>query len=522
MIRSAAAGVGNALVLFGASTGRDGIGGASVLASAELGEADEDKRPTVQVGDPFEEKKLLECSLELLERGLLVSLQDLGAAGLTSSAAEMASQGRGRHRHRRRRACRCARPTWSPSRSWSPSRRSGCSASCEPERVDEVLAVCEKWEVARDRDRRRSPTRGALRVFDGDELVGDMPVAALVDDCPLYDLDAGEARPSRCTPRRRATLAATAATPRDDAARAARLAEHRLAPAALRAVRLDRAVAHRAPARAGRRRGARAARRRARSPSSIDGNGRRVAADPYTGHGRGGRSSARRTSRASGAEPLGLTNNLNFGNPEKPHIAWQLTEAGPRPRRRLPRARRADRRRQRLALQRGRRRPDLPDAGRRHGRRAARRRAAPGARASRATATRSASSGPCRPLAAPAPSSPSCAASALPDGLPEIDIATSARRSGGDPRRGPRRRAAPAPTTSPRAASSSRVAECCLAGGLGATLDLGPSGDARARSSSASRPAPASSSPAPRRRSAASPSASLSTSSARSAATPSS
>ena len=72
MIRSAAAGVGNVVVLFGASTGRDGIGGASVLASAELGEADDDKRPTVQVGDPFAEKKLMECSLELLDRGLLV------------------------------------------------------------------------------------------------------------------------------------------------------------------------------------------------------------------------------------------------------------------------------------------------------------------------------------------------------------------------------------------------------------------------------------------------------------------
>jgi phosphoribosylformylglycinamidine synthase subunit PurL len=83
MIRSAAAGVGNVVVLFGASTGRDGIGGASVLASAELDEADGDKRPTVQVGDPFAEKKLMECSLELLDRGLLVSLQDLGAAGLT-------------------------------------------------------------------------------------------------------------------------------------------------------------------------------------------------------------------------------------------------------------------------------------------------------------------------------------------------------------------------------------------------------------------------------------------------------
>src|SRR3982750_2000309 len=93
LIRSAAAGVGNVLVLFGALTGRDGIGGASVLASAELGEGDEAKRPSVQIGDPFAEKKLLECSLELLDRGLLVSLQDLGAAGLTSSASEMASKG---------------------------------------------------------------------------------------------------------------------------------------------------------------------------------------------------------------------------------------------------------------------------------------------------------------------------------------------------------------------------------------------------------------------------------------------
>src|SRR2546421_12910866 len=92
LIRSAAAGVGNHLVLLGALTGRDGIGGASVLASAELGE-DEDKRPSVQIGDPFEEKKLLECCLELLDLGLLESLQDLGAAGLSSSSSEMASKG---------------------------------------------------------------------------------------------------------------------------------------------------------------------------------------------------------------------------------------------------------------------------------------------------------------------------------------------------------------------------------------------------------------------------------------------
>ncbi len=92
LIRSAAAGVGNIVVLFGARTGRDGIGGASVLASAEL-DTSEDKRPTVQIGDPFTEKKLLECSLDLLDQGLLVALQDLGAAGLTSSSAEMAAKG---------------------------------------------------------------------------------------------------------------------------------------------------------------------------------------------------------------------------------------------------------------------------------------------------------------------------------------------------------------------------------------------------------------------------------------------
>ena len=90
--RAGARGVGNVLVLYGATTGRDGIGGASVLASQELGEDDADKRPTVQVGDPFTGKKLIEASLELVEAGLVESLQDCGAAGLASSLAEMARE----------------------------------------------------------------------------------------------------------------------------------------------------------------------------------------------------------------------------------------------------------------------------------------------------------------------------------------------------------------------------------------------------------------------------------------------
>src|SRR5437667_12832387 len=90
-----AAGRGNVVLLFGATTGRDGIGGASVLASQELGEEDADKRPSVQIGDPFTGKKLIEASLALVERGLVESLQDLGAAGLASSLAGMARGGTG-------------------------------------------------------------------------------------------------------------------------------------------------------------------------------------------------------------------------------------------------------------------------------------------------------------------------------------------------------------------------------------------------------------------------------------------
>src|SRR5215207_3295473 len=187
MIRSAAAGVGNVVVLFGSSTGRDGIGGASVLASAELGEADEDKRPTVQVGDPFEEKKLMECSLELLERGLLVALQDLGAAGLTSSSAEMASKGGvGIDLDVSRVPLREA--DMEPFEIMVSESQERMLCVCEPGRVDEVLAVCAKWEVHGTAIGVVTDT-GRLRVLEGDRVVGDVPVTALVDECPLYDLE---------------------------------------------------------------------------------------------------------------------------------------------------------------------------------------------------------------------------------------------------------------------------------------------------------------------------------------------
>src|SRR5271168_858206 len=192
LVRSAAAGPGNALLLFGASTGRDGIGGASVLASAELakhdgdGDAGADMRPTVQVGDPFAEKKLLECSLELLARGLLVSLQDLGAAGLTSSAAEMASKGGvGIDVDVAEVPLREADMEAFEVMVSESQERMLCVV--EPADADAVMEVCAKWEVGGSVSGTVTDT-GRMRVLLGEELLGDMPVAALVDECPLYDL----------------------------------------------------------------------------------------------------------------------------------------------------------------------------------------------------------------------------------------------------------------------------------------------------------------------------------------------
>jgi phosphoribosylformylglycinamidine synthase len=146
MVRAAAAGVGNSIVLMGASTGRDGIGGASVLASAELGESDEAKRPTVQIGDPFEESKLLECCLELLEKGLLVSLQDLGAAGLTSSAGEMASAG-GVGIDIDVAEVPLREADMEPFEIMVSESQERMLAVVEPERVEAVRGICEKWQT---------------------------------------------------------------------------------------------------------------------------------------------------------------------------------------------------------------------------------------------------------------------------------------------------------------------------------------------------------------------------------------
>jgi phosphoribosylformylglycinamidine synthase len=321
LIRSAAAGVGNVVVLFGASTGRDGIGGASVLASAELDDAEGDKRPTVQVGDPFAGKKLMECSLELLDRGLLVSLQDLGAAGLTSSASEMASKGGvGIDLDVARVPLREA--DMEPFEIMVSESQERMLCVCEPARLDDVLAVCARWEVHGTAIGEVTDT-GAMRIYRGDELVGDMPVAALVDDCPVYEL-APQRPPTPLYDPPAATLARGASV---HAALLALLASPNLASRRPLFEQYDWIVQSRTV-----RRPEEADAAVLALPDggglgvSIDGNGRRVAADPYQGTIAAMLECAANLA-CVGAEPLGVTNNLNFGNPEKPHIAWQLSEA---------------------------------------------------------------------------------------------------------------------------------------------------------------------------------------------------
>ena len=321
LVRSAAAGPGNVLVLFGASTGRDGIGGASVLASAELGELSADKRPSVQVGDPFEEKKLLECSLELLERDLLVSLQDLGAAGLTSSASEMASKGEvGLDIELA--AVPLREPGMEPFEVMVSESQERMLCVVEPQKVPEVMALCAKWEVNGAAIGTVTDT-SRMRVFASGELVGDMPVRALVDECPLYDLH--PVKPTE--PVYRAPAGSLGASCSAAEALLALLSSPNIASRRPLFEQYDSIVQSRTVRRP---EDADAAVLALFDGSalgvSIDGNGRRVAADPYWG------TVATVLECASnlacvGAQALGTTNNLNFGNPEKTHIAWQLTES---------------------------------------------------------------------------------------------------------------------------------------------------------------------------------------------------
>ena len=297
--RAGARGVGNLLVLYGATTGRDGIGGASVLASQELGEDDADKRPTVQVGDPFTGKKLIEASLELVEAGLVESLQDCGAAGLASSLAEMARDV-GVDVHLDRVPLReDGMEPWEIMISESQERM---VAVVRPERLAEVEAVLGRWELHHAAIGEVTET-GELRAFWDDETVGEIPAALLTDECPRYEVDRLEAA------RPRAEVDPVNLEPKEWIYRQY---DQLVLSRTVRRPGLDAAVLQLRPSWRG-------------LAVSLDGPppGCR---DPREA-GRAAVLGAARNVACAGGEPLALTDCLNFGNPEKPEIGWELAEA---------------------------------------------------------------------------------------------------------------------------------------------------------------------------------------------------
>jgi phosphoribosylformylglycinamidine synthase subunit PurL len=340
LIRSAAAGPGNLVVLLGALTGRDGIGGASVLASAELGEGDEAKRPSVQIGDPFAEKKLLECCLELLDRGLLLALQDLGAAGLTSSVSEMASKGGvGVDLDVARVPLREA--AMEPFEILVSESQERMLCVVEPARLKDVLAICQRWETLATAIGEVTDS-GRVRVLDGGDVVADLPVHVLVDDCPLYDLhpepparEAGVG-PQLSTETRNVgvdQIPGTRAEPpcpegsNDADTLLTLLASPNICSRRPLFEQYDWIVQSRTVRRPEQADAAVLALPDGSGIAvSIDGNGRRVYADPRRGAAEAVYECAANIA-CVGAEPLGVTNCLNFGNPEKGRVAWQLIEA---------------------------------------------------------------------------------------------------------------------------------------------------------------------------------------------------
>ena len=299
LTRAKATLTGGLLVLYGATTGRDGIGGASVLASQELGEEDADKRPTVQIGDPFTGKKLIEASLELTEGGLVESLQDCGAAGLASSLAEMARDGAGVDVDLDRVPLREDElEAWEIMVSESQERM---VAVVRPDRLEDVLALCRRWELAHEVIGEVTDT-GELRAFHEGELVGAIPAALLTDECPRYRV---ESRPTATSP--------------------AEVADSNLTSRQWIYERYDQLV------------GSRTVRRPGLDAAVLRLDGDRGLAVSLDGPPVGERDpfragalavfDAARNVACVGGEPIGLTDCLNFGNPEKPEIAWELEQA---------------------------------------------------------------------------------------------------------------------------------------------------------------------------------------------------
>ena len=312
LIRAAARGVGNVLVAVGSRTGRDGIHGAS-FASAELTHESERRRPQVQVGDPFTEKLLLEASLELIASGHIVAIQDMGAAGLTSSSAEMAARG-GVGVEIDLSLVPTREPGMTPYEILLSESQERMLVVAKADRVKEVQAIAAKWELGATAIGRITDD-GLYRATWGEQVVVEIPGQRLIDDCPVYEPEAKEdpavarLRAMCPSPEPRAPSPEAAFLKRwvfeqyDSTVQAGTV----IAPGGDAGVIRVRDAAFGVAV-------------------TTDGNSRYVLLDPYEG-GKAAVAEAARNVACTGARPLGITDCLNFGSPERPAVFWQFREA---------------------------------------------------------------------------------------------------------------------------------------------------------------------------------------------------
>lgn len=314
-------GVGNIILAMGARTGRDGIHGAS-FASEDLSEKSEARRPQVQVGDPFTEKLLLEATLELIEKQLVVAIQDMGAAGLTSSSAEMAARGSvGVEMETDRVPTREVGMT--PYEILLSETQERMLVVAEPHRVAEIQAVCETWELGATPIGRVTDD-GLFRVRHHGVTVAEIPGQRLVDDAPVYYPEAREAAEM---PGRRA--AGPASPPKTGVQTTLPFLLDQPSLASKRWVFEQYDSTVQASTRIGPGGDAgvlRVADTEFGLAVTVDCNSRLVALDPYEG-GKAAVAEAARNIACTGATPLGITDCLNFGNPERPEVFFQFREA---------------------------------------------------------------------------------------------------------------------------------------------------------------------------------------------------
>ena len=327
ILKSGANEVGDLVLLYGAATGGDGIGGVSVLASEVFDESAQSARPSVQVGDPFMEKLLIEATLEMARAGLIEAIQDLGGAGLSCATSEMASNGSGGMRVQLD-TVPLRDATLSPEEILMSESQERMCAIIDPANLEQVLAICEKWDLTATVIGEVTATN-KLEIYWHDELIVDVPPRTVAHEGPVYN------RPMQRPANQDELIADSAAklamptTGAEIKADLLKLLSHAnladkfgITEQYDKYVRGDTVLS--APDDAGM---VRIDRKTGKGVAlALDGNGRFCKLDPYLG-AQLNLAEAYRNVAMSGATPIAVTNCLNFGSPEDPAVMWQFAQA---------------------------------------------------------------------------------------------------------------------------------------------------------------------------------------------------